>query len=68
MKEPDGADNGESGAGIDAEQAGIGEGIARQGLHDGAGNCKGGADQQTEAGPRQAQVAHHSLRGVAGIG
>ncbi|ENN89844.1 hypothetical protein RHSP_80496 [Rhizobium freirei PRF 81] len=54
--EHDHGDRTEAGAGGNADQAGIGQRVAKQTLHDGARNRKPTADQEAENGAGQADV------------
>lgn len=53
-EEADAAHDRRGGSGIDTEQPGIGERVARQSLHDRPGQTQRGADDQAEQGTRHA--------------
>lgn len=53
-------DDGEAGAGVDPQQAGVGQRVAGERLHQRAGEAEGDAGQQTGQSARQARVQHDS--------
>ena len=63
----DGGGHGGRCAGIDAEQARIGERIARQSLHDSAGHPQPRAGDHGQQRARNAQVHHHQVLAIARI-
>ena len=63
LERPDGEHHGECGAGVDAEESGVGQGVAGDPLHERAGDAECGTDHHREDGARQPQVADDEVVG-----
>ncbi|MNT19519.1 hypothetical protein D3C72_1547810 [compost metagenome] len=62
-------DDSKTGTGVNAENAGVGEGIAGQGLHQRTGEAKRRTGQQPGKGARQTGVQHNNaVCALAGTG
>ena len=57
-------DDGEAGAGVDPQQAGVGQRVTGERLHQRAGETEGNARQQTGQGARQARIQHDGAVGA----
>ncbi len=64
-EERDRRDDGERGARVDAEQAGVGERVAGRALQERGDHAECGARHDADHGARQPEVAHDDLVGVA---